>query len=82
MNPLYMERLDYRYYRLKKTKARRTGFETGKIKDQIRRMAYSLEEHLFTGEKPILILDFLAFVTRPTRWKCQRRKLMLRYFTF
>ena len=59
-NPLYKERLDYRYYRLKKTKARRTGFETGKIKDQIRRMAYSLEEHLFTGEKPILILDFLA----------------------
>ena len=60
INPLYERQLDYRYYRLKRQTSKRTGRKTGKVRDQIKRMAYSLEEYRFTGEDPIMVFDFLA----------------------
>ena len=59
-DPLYKKLLSYRYYRLNRLSSRRTGRETGKTRDHIRRMEITLRDHSFSGEDPIKVLEFLA----------------------
>ena len=59
-NPLYDQLLDYRYYRLRKTSQSRSSRDTGKAKEYVKRMEYTLKEHSFNGTDPIRVLAFLA----------------------
>lgn len=59
-NPLYRKLTDYRYYRLRIRKTKRSGRETGKVKDHIRRLRVGLDELTFDGKDPILIFEFLS----------------------
>ena len=59
-DPLYRKLLSYRYYRLERTEAERTGRETAKTRDHIKRMEITMKEAMFSGEDPILVLEFLA----------------------
>ena len=63
-NSLYKDALSYRSYRLEDTSQRRTSRETGKVRDYIKRMDIKLKQHHFTGEDPIMVLDFLARFVR------------------
>ena len=58
-DPLYKRFLDYRYYRLERLSQRRKSKDTGRVKDQIKRMALTLRNHPFDGEYPIQVLAFL-----------------------
>ena len=57
-NPLYAELLNYRHYRLKRTSRRRSK-DTAKARHQVKNMGLTLLPHRFTGENPIMVLDFL-----------------------
>ena len=57
-NPLYAELLNYRRYRLKRTSRRRSK-DTAKARHQVKNMGLTLLPHRFTGEGPIMVLDFL-----------------------
>ena len=59
-NHLYDVVLNYRYYRLKRRASGRTGHETGKVKDHIRRMHTASSDLGFDGSDPIAILSFLS----------------------
>ena len=59
-NVLYDKLLDYRYYRLKRTSRKRSSRETGKVKEYVKRIEYTLKEFRFDGTDPIKILAFLA----------------------
>ena len=63
-NPLYRKLVSYRHYRLKFTDQERTGRETSKVKDHVRRLELTLKDEAFDGSDPIRVLFFLnAFVT-------------------
>ena len=51
--------LDYRYCRLKRKSHRRKGRDTAKVKHQFTRMALTSRNYTFSGEDPIMVLDFL-----------------------
>ena len=57
-NPLYAELLNYRHYRLEK-RSRRSSRHTPKARHQVKNMGLTMLPHRFTGEDPILVLDFL-----------------------
>ena len=59
-DPLYRKLLSYRYYRLQKTDSSRTGRQTGKTRDHIRRMEITLKDYMFGGDDPIKVLEFLS----------------------
>ena len=59
-NPLYKKLLSYRYYRLLKTTSKRTGRETAKTRDHIKRMEITLKDYSFDGQDPIKVLEFLS----------------------
>ena len=59
-NHLYDVLLNYRMYRLKRKSSTRSGRETGKVKDHVRRMATTLSGLEFSGKDPILVLNFLS----------------------
>lgn len=59
-NHLYDVLLDYRVYRLKRKSSSRSGRETGKVKDHIRRLATAMNGMTFDGSDPISVLGFLA----------------------
>lgn len=59
-NPLYRKLLSYRYYRLEDSSGTRSSRDTGRVKDLIRRMNVTMLKQKFSGEDPILVLDFLA----------------------
>ena len=62
-NPLYTKLVSYRHYRLKFTDQERTGRETGKVKDHVRRLELTLRDEAFDGSDPVRVLPFLsAFV--------------------
>ncbi|CAN8070507.1 unnamed protein product [Agarophyton chilense] len=58
-NPLYRKVLNYRYYRLKVKSKKRSGCETAKIKDHIKRLKIGLNDLTFDGKTPILVIEFL-----------------------
>ena len=58
-NPLFDRLLSYRYYRLNRTTHSRSAKETGKVRDHIKRLELTMQRHRFSGEDPILVLDFL-----------------------
>ena len=58
-DPLYKRLLDYRYYRLERLSQRRKSKDTGRVKDQIKRMPLTLRNHTFDGEETIQVLAFL-----------------------
>ena len=62
-NHLYDVLVNYRYYRLKRRSSTRTGRETGKVKDHIRRLATAVNGLKFDGSDPIAILNFLTRFT-------------------
>lgn len=59
-NHLYDVAVDYRYYRLQRRSSSRSGRETGKVKDHVRRMATAASDLRFDGSDPISVLEFLA----------------------
>ena len=59
-NPLYDRLLSYRLYRLRDTSQSRSSRATAKVKDFIKRMELKLKDHYFSGEDPVLVLDFLV----------------------
>lgn len=63
-NPLYKKVMSYRTYRLARRDQDRSSRETGKVRDFIKRMDIKLSAHHFSGEDPIMVLDFLARFTR------------------
>ena len=58
-NPLYSELLNYRHYRLSK-RSRRSSKLTAKARHQVKNMGLTMLPHRFTGEDPVLVLDFLC----------------------
>lgn len=60
----FLRVLSYRTYRLRNTSHRRKSKETGKVKDQIRRMEITLRKQMFSGTDGILVLNFLACFVR------------------
>lgn len=58
--PLYMEFLSYRYYWLEEFSLEMTLRDTSKVKDCVKRMQLSMRNQCFTGDDPILVLNFLA----------------------
>lgn len=59
-NLLYRKLLSYRYYRLEDTTPQRTPRGTGKVRNHLRQMELTMKAHKFSGEDPILVLDFLS----------------------
>ena len=59
-NSLYDKLLSYRTYRMRRRSKRRSGRETAKVKDHVRRMQLAARDLSFDGSDPILILRFLA----------------------
>lgn len=59
-NPLYRKLMNYRMYRLKIRKTKRTGHETAKVKDHIKRLKVGMDNLTFDGKDPIMIFDFLS----------------------
>lgn len=59
-NPLYDRLLNYRTYRLRITTRKRTGKETTKIKDHVKRLELTIKYHKFYVSYPIEVLNFLA----------------------
>ncbi|CAN8062282.1 unnamed protein product [Agarophyton chilense] len=58
-NPLYRKVLNYRYYRLKVKSKKRSGRETAKVKDHIKRLKIGHNDLRFDGKTPILVIEFL-----------------------
>jgi len=56
--------MSYRTYRLEDTSQSRSSRATGKVKDHIMRLDIKLNQQHFSGDDPILILDFLARFVR------------------
>lgn len=58
-DPQFNGLLSYRFYRLFNRAHNRTGHETGKIKDHIKRLELTIRDMAFDGSDLVLILDFL-----------------------
>ena len=54
--------MDYRTYRLQDTAQTRTGYETGRLRDHVKRFELTFKDRLFSGADPVAILSFLASV--------------------
>lgn len=63
-NPLYKMVLSYHPYRLDDTIQRLSSRATGKVRGFLKRMYLTLKDHRFSGEDPILVLEFLARYVR------------------
>ena len=50
--------LNYRHYRLSK-RSRRSSKHTARARHQVKNLGLTMLPHRFTGEDPILVLDFL-----------------------
>ncbi|CAN8076119.1 unnamed protein product [Agarophyton chilense] len=59
-NPLYRKVLNYRYYCLKVKSKKRSGRETVKVKDHIKRLKIGLNDLTFDGKTPILVTESLT----------------------
>ena len=56
----YRKLLDYRYYRLKDRRQKRTGYATKKVKKQTSKLEVTLKDRKFDGSDKIKVLTFLA----------------------
>ena len=56
--------VDYRYYRLIRRTSKRSGRDTQKVKDHLKRLELTMHKSKFDGTDPITILSFLARIVR------------------
>lgn len=52
--------MSYRYYRLSLTSGSSESAATGELRRHINGLELTKKEHIFSGDNPILILDFLS----------------------
>ncbi len=55
-NPLVRKVVDYRYYRLRRPSHRHS--RSGKVRDIIKRLTFTLRAHIFHGEDTVVVPDF------------------------
>lgn len=59
-NPAFDRLLSYRFYRLSRHTSQQTGRQTGEVRRFIKSLELSMKQHAFSGEDPILVLEFLT----------------------
>lgn len=59
-NPAFDRLLSYRTYRLRNRRQKRSGKETGKVRDHLKRLGLTMKDASFNGDDPILVLEFLT----------------------